>query len=193
MERLLTGYQENLITLEDLRCRMPELRKQQRANEAELQSLEMTAVDPTRNLRLVETLAEFRSRLCARGNVLEVAERQRVVRLLVQEILVSGENITIRHSIPMPASSPDSNYAIRPSHEPPEPNTGPSYLLRSHGQHARDNVSDAVRFNRLEADFGEICDAAGVARHGRDQFARNTNISSRGVIDSPYDASWLVG
>src|SRR5271157_3360908 len=53
MERLLTGYQENLITLEELRCRMPELRKQQRANEAELQSLEMTAVDPTRNLRLV--------------------------------------------------------------------------------------------------------------------------------------------
>src|SRR5208337_2130911 len=63
MERLLTGYQENLITLEELRCRMPELRKQQRANETELQSLEMTAVDPTRNLRLVETLAEFRTRL----------------------------------------------------------------------------------------------------------------------------------
>src|SRR5208337_4776549 len=100
MERLLTGYQENLITLEELRCRMPELRKQQRANETELQSLEMTAVDPTRNLRLVETLAEFRTRLRARGNVLEVAERQRVVRLLVQEILVGRDNITIR--IPFP-------------------------------------------------------------------------------------------
>ena len=48
MERLLTGYRENLITLEELRCRMPELRKQRRANEAELQSLEMTAVDSTR-------------------------------------------------------------------------------------------------------------------------------------------------
>ena len=130
-ERLLTGYQENLITLEELRCRMPELRKQQRANEAELQSLEITAVDPTRNLRLVETLAEFRSRLRARGDVLEVAERQRVVRLLVQEILVSRDNITIRHSIPMPASSPDPNDKVRPSHEPPEPNTGPCYLLRS--------------------------------------------------------------
>jgi site-specific DNA recombinase len=34
MERLLTGYQENLITLEELRCRTPDLRKQQRANEA---------------------------------------------------------------------------------------------------------------------------------------------------------------
>src|SRR5260370_31577873 len=113
---------------------MPELRKQQRAIEAELQSLEMTAVDATRNLRLVESLAEFRTRLRSRGNVLEVAERQRVVRLLVLEILVDRDNITIRHSIPMPASSPDSNDGVRPSHEPPEPNTGPSYLLRSNSQ-----------------------------------------------------------
>jgi site-specific DNA recombinase len=134
MERLLTGYQD-LITLEELRCRMPELRKQQRANEAELQSLEMTAIAPTRNLRLVETLAEFRARLRARGNVLEVKERQRVVRLLVHETLVGGDTITIRHSIPLPASPPDSNDRVRPSREPPEPSTGPSYLLRSHGQH----------------------------------------------------------
>src|ERR1700752_2176617 len=115
---------------------MPDLRKQQRANEAELQSLEITAVDPTRNLRLVETLAQFRTRLRARGNVLEVAERQRVVRLLVHEILVSSDNITIRHSIPLPTSSPDPNHGVRPSHEPPEPNTGPNYLLRSHGHHS---------------------------------------------------------
>jgi site-specific DNA recombinase len=134
MDRLLTGYQENLITLEELRCRMPELRKQQRANQAELQSLEMTAIAPTRNLRLVETLAEFRARLRARGNVLEVAERQRVVRLLVHEILVSRDNITIHHSIPMPGSSPDSNDRVRPSREPPEPNSGSCYLLRSNSQ-----------------------------------------------------------
>ena len=104
--------------------------------EAELQSLAMTAVDPTRNLRLVETLAEFRTRLRARGNVLEMTVRRRVVRLLVHEILVGGDNITIRHSIPMPASSPDSNDEVRPSREPPEPSTGSCYLLRSNSQHA---------------------------------------------------------
>ena len=154
MERLLTGYQENLITLEELRCRMPDLRKQQGANEAELQSLEMTAVDPTRNLRLLETLAQFRTRLRGRGNVLEVAERQRVVRLLVHEILVSSDNITIRHSIPLPTSSPDPNHGVRPSHEPPEPYTGPNYLLCSHGQHAKNNAtifpSSLIRFGRSE-------------------------------------------
>ncbi|HEX8799547.1 MAG TPA: recombinase family protein [Terriglobales bacterium] len=146
MERLLTGYQENLITLEELRCRMPELRKQQRAIEAELQSLEMTAVDPSRNLHLVETLTEFRTRLRARGSALEAAERQRIVRLLVHEILVSRENITIRHSIPMPASSPASNDRVRPSREPPEPNAGSCYLLRSNSLPASDNVSESRRF-----------------------------------------------
>jgi len=42
----------------------------------------------------------FRTQLRARGHVLEVAERQKVVPLLVQQILVGGDNITIRHSIP---------------------------------------------------------------------------------------------
>src|SRR2546422_6891898 len=68
MERLLTAYQESLLTLEELRCRMPELRKQQQAIEAELQSLEMAVVDQTRDLRLVETLAEFRTPLRARAD-----------------------------------------------------------------------------------------------------------------------------
>ena len=157
MERLLTGYQENLITLEELRCRMPELRKQQRANEAELQSLEMTAVDPTRNLRLVETLAEFRARLRARGNVLEVAERQRVVRLLVHEILVSRDNITIRHSIPMPGSSPDSNDRVRPSREPPEPNSGSCYPLRSNSQRTWNNVSESRIEPTTTSSLPEFC------------------------------------
>ena len=73
-----------------------------------------------------------------------MAERQRVVRLLVQEILVGRDNITIRHSIPMPASSPDSNDGVRPSREPPEPNTGSCYLLRSNSLRTRDNVTETV-------------------------------------------------
>jgi site-specific DNA recombinase len=141
MERLLTAYQESLITLEELRSSAPELRKQQQAIEAELQSLEMAAVDQTRHLRLVETLAELRTRLRARANALAEAERQRVVRLLVHEILVGRDSITIRHSIPMPTLTPDSNNGARPTHGPPKPNPGSCYLLHSHSQHNRDNVS----------------------------------------------------
>src|SRR5579864_3189826 len=145
MERLLTAYQESLITLEELRSRAPELRRQQQAIEAELQSLEVAAADQTRHLRLVETLAELHTRLRARANSLEEAERQRVVRLLVQEILVGSDSITIRHSIPMPSLTPDSNDESRSTHGPPQPNRGPCYLLHSHSQHACDDVSKSSR------------------------------------------------
>jgi hypothetical protein len=40
VELLLNAYQEGLVSLEQLRCRMPELRKQQQAAQAELQVLE---------------------------------------------------------------------------------------------------------------------------------------------------------
>ena len=52
------------------------------------------------------------------------------------------DNITIRHSIPMPASSPDSNDVVQPSREPPEPHTGSRYLLRSNSLHSWDDVSE---------------------------------------------------
>ena len=57
-------------------------------------------------------------------------KRQRVVRLLVHEILVGRDSVTIRHSIPMPTLTPDSNDGARPTHaRSPKPNPGPSYLF----------------------------------------------------------------
>ena len=43
IDRLLTAYQEELITLEQLRQRIPELRKQEKAVRSELESLHMAA------------------------------------------------------------------------------------------------------------------------------------------------------
>jgi site-specific DNA recombinase len=137
MDRLLIAYQESLVSLEQLRCRIPELRKQDQAVQAELQSLETAAGDQTRYLRLVETLADFHARLQTRAETLDMPERQRVLRLLVKEVLVGRETITIRHSIRIPNPAPDPNGAPRPPHAPQQPPTAqpdPCYLLRS-GRH----------------------------------------------------------
>ena len=137
MDRLLIAYQEGLASLEQLRCRMPELRKQDQAVQTELQSLETAANDQTKYLRLVETLADFHARLRVRAETLDMAERQKVLRLLVKEILVGRETITIRHSIRMPNSAPDPSGAPRPPHAPetsPTAQPDPCYLLRS-GRH----------------------------------------------------------
>jgi site-specific DNA recombinase len=134
MDRLLTAYQEDLISLDDLRLRMPALRQREQATQAELLSIEDQSDARAAYLRLAETLAGFLTRLQSQAETLDVKERQRIVRLVVKEILVGDDTIVIRHSIPIPT---------RPStddHSPPIPTGGMStsqcYLLRSGGHSA---------------------------------------------------------
>jgi site-specific DNA recombinase len=139
MDRLLGAYQEGLASLEQIRCRMPELRKQHQAVQAELQSLVTVAGDQTKYLRLIDTLSDFHARLRAGAESLDMAERQKVLRLLVKEVLVGRETITIRHSIRMPNSGPEPNGTPKPPHAPSPPPTaqpGPCYLLRSGRHHS---------------------------------------------------------
>jgi site-specific DNA recombinase len=134
MDRLLNAYQEGLVSLEQLRSRMPELRQKQQALRAEWQSLQAAAADDTQCRRLVETLADFSAQLRLRAGILPVTERQKILRLLVKEILVGRDTVTIRHSIRMPNAGTDPSGTIRPPHapeQPPPPQLGPSYLLRS--------------------------------------------------------------
>src|ERR1700722_1007243 len=134
IDRLVTAYQESLVTLEQLRQRMPDLRRQEQAVQSELVSLAEAAADQSKYLRLVETLAEFRGRLRLRADSLIVGERQQILRLLVKEILVGKEIVTIRHSIPTRHSGAGPNGSPGPA---PvlltEPSSG-SYLLRSGSQ-----------------------------------------------------------
>lgn len=129
-DRLISAYQEGLVTLPQLRHRMPELRKQAQAVESELQSLEMATLDQAKYLQLAETLAMFRSRLRARAETLDIRERQQILRLLVKEILVDAETITIRHSFAIP-SGPESNGMPNPSLGSSGGSIPSGYLLRS--------------------------------------------------------------
>jgi site-specific DNA recombinase len=52
-------------------------------------------------LRLAETLTAFLARLRGAADMLSINERQRIVRLVVKEILIGEDTITIRHSIPV--------------------------------------------------------------------------------------------
>jgi site-specific DNA recombinase len=134
MDRLLTAYQDGLMSLEQLRCRMPELRRQDQTIQAELQSLDTAAADQTKYLRLVQTLGDFRGCLRAHADTLDVAERQKILRLLVKEVLIGRDTITIRHSIRISTPGPDPNLDPRPPHRAPQqlmPEAGPCYLLRS--------------------------------------------------------------
>jgi hypothetical protein len=65
MDRLLTAYQEDLLSLDELRRRMPELRQREHALQTELHSILDQINDRAVYLRLAETLSAFLARLRA--------------------------------------------------------------------------------------------------------------------------------
>jgi site-specific DNA recombinase len=127
IDRLLTAYQEGLLSLDELRERMPSLRRREQADNAEMQAILDQSVDRAACLRLAETLTTFLTRLRSSAGALDISERQRVLRLLVKEILVGDDKIIIRHSIPLPTGG-DGQSAQSASDAPP---TIADYLLRS--------------------------------------------------------------
>jgi len=147
MDRMVTAYQEELITLAELRQRMPNLRKQEQAVDSELRSLELASEDQSRYLRLAETLSEFRGKLRVRAETLDTVDRQKILRLVVQEILVGADTIRIRHSIPVADSGPRERDGLAPPMNPAGGGGSPGYLLRtgSHLAPAVEYLSALVR------------------------------------------------
>ena len=113
LHRLVEAYQEELLQLEELRRRSPELRRKAATLRAQLDALEAQAVDRETVLQLAESLERFLVRLRRAAQTSCIPERQRVVRLLVQEALVGPERVTIRHSIPGSRGDPDPGYPLR--------------------------------------------------------------------------------
>ena len=132
--RLVTAYQEELITLDELRSRMPAMHSRKRVLETESEAIESAAEEQERYLRIADTLESFRDRLRASADTLNVIERQKVLRSLVKEVLVGDGEITIRHSIPLTEGSSCSHGkpASNSSRQSPE---SQGYLLRWGSDH----------------------------------------------------------
>ena len=130
MERLLNAYQEELLSIEQLRERMPLLRQREQTLRAELQAIADQAAERATFLRLAETLAAFLDRLRSAADTLDVIERQRIVRLVVKDILIGDDTIVIRHCIPIGLAPPPHAGPATTSHSH-DPPGGQSYLLRS--------------------------------------------------------------
>jgi site-specific DNA recombinase len=123
IEKLLDAYQENLLEIDELRRRVPELRKRERTLTTELQSAETATQDRQRLLRLAHNAEGFLGRLRTAADTMNVPERQKILRLVAKEILVHEDTIKIRHCIPTGGPSPAPG--------PPGCPQASGYLLRS--------------------------------------------------------------
>ena len=113
LRRLIDGYQEQLITLEELRARTPELRKREATLRAELDALDTELHNAETYLKLTETLDAFRARLSANAEKLTIEQRQEIVRLVVREVLLGDDDVTVRHSIPVPTGGQPGGSLLR--------------------------------------------------------------------------------
>ena len=122
IDKLLDAYQEDLIQLDELRRRMPELRKRLKTINEELNYIESDLIDHGSMLKIADNMESFLGKLRGAADTMSIVERQKILRLVVKEILVDDENIRVKHSIPLPRSN-----------MPEKSTTGttiPSYLLR---------------------------------------------------------------
>jgi site-specific DNA recombinase len=112
------------MSIEQLRERMPGLRQREQVLRAELQAIADQANDRAVFLRLAENLTAFLTRLRSAADTLSITERQRIVRLVVKDVLVGDDTITIRHSISVPQQAPPQGDNL-----PPCGTHGRNYLL----------------------------------------------------------------
>ena len=99
--RMIEAFQEQLITIDELRSRMPDLRARETGLRGQLDALDAQLADQEAYLKLADDLEGFLTQLRASTSGAGVPERQRVLRLLVKDVLVGPEKITIRHRIPI--------------------------------------------------------------------------------------------
>ena len=132
VSRLIGAYQEDLLSLDELRARMPDLRARETSLRHQAQALDAQLTDREVYLKLAQNLEGFLAALRKSAVSATVEDRQRVVRLLVKEVLVGPGKIVIRHSIPTRGDTPAPTPVSTDSDEDAEPAPSSHLRWRSH-------------------------------------------------------------
>ena len=174
---MIEAYSEQLITIDELRTRMPHLRARETSLRGQIDALDAQTADRDAYLTLADDLEGFLAQLHGNAATATVQDRQRVLRLLVKDILIGPEKITIRHRIP---THPDRSGARQ---RDPGPDTEgdhrPGYLLR---------------WGRGYQVLRVIKDMSHTANHEAMDQARARGLLTHGSIGSiDLDLGWVRG
>ena len=142
--RLIKAYQEELISLDELRERMPELRARETSLRSQLDTLAAQLVDRDAYLKLAENLEGFLARLRDNAATATITDQQRVLRLLVKDVLIGPEQIVIRHSIPAGGSATTPPPKPTDGDTDEEPAPSPPLRWRSQFTHPVQHLSAPV-------------------------------------------------
>lgn len=99
--RLLDAYQEELLSMKELKERSVKITNRRNELKKERQNLEAYFVNQEKQATLELTLAHFREKVVENSEDLSVLDKQKILRMLIDEIIVLPEEIVINHAIPL--------------------------------------------------------------------------------------------
>jgi site-specific DNA recombinase len=89
--RMIEAFQEQLISIDELRARMPDLRARETGLRGQLDAIDAQLADRKIYLKLADDLEGFLAQLRDKADTADVEQRQRVLRLLVKDILIGPD------------------------------------------------------------------------------------------------------
>jgi site-specific DNA recombinase len=100
-QRLIDAYQASVIDLADLQVRCERIAEEHTRMEARLAVLKQQQEETNQQVVLMATLEEFCHNIRAALDTPSFATKQRILRLVVDQSVVTDEQITIKHMIPL--------------------------------------------------------------------------------------------
>ncbi|MPZ54390.1 MAG: hypothetical protein GEU79_16965 [Acidimicrobiia bacterium] len=123
--RLVDLYQAGLIELTDMQRRAKELDTRRSSIDEQRRSLADQRTALATDNRLLQRIGDFAERASASLDSLDFDQRQKLLRLVIDEVRVAGWNVEIRLRIPLDDQPDDSDAAPQPSpRRPPRPPRG---------------------------------------------------------------------
>jgi site-specific DNA recombinase len=111
IQRLIDAYQECLLSIDELRSRVGELRKREKSLQSQLHSLEMAEAEEQLYFHIMHSMQNFLASLNTKAKNLTIIEKQQIVRSLVKEVQIEDEKIHIVHSIPLKKKTISTEYS----------------------------------------------------------------------------------
>jgi len=166
-QRLIDAYQAEAIDVAELKERRGQVQLRRQALAAERQRSERERSRRQQARGICAELSAFCERILSRLEEATLAERQRILQLLIERVIVGEESLEIRHVIPLRGLGPEPTHPI-PSRDEPSGGTeggdttrkGPGARLRSDGV----ELAPLPRHPREPGVEGGLQPGVGVAR-----------------------------
>lgn len=98
--RLLDAFQTGCLSLEQLKIRMDAIKREKNLNKRQMDEIN-AGISKKELLELEDAVEHFSKKLKASKNGLSLSEKRKILRMLVKEVIIGKQEITVNHILPI--------------------------------------------------------------------------------------------